>query len=213
MERRMKKMESLAKELPAPKLEGPRDAQVTLITWGSTEGVVRDAIVLLEKDGIRANHLSVKYIYPFHSREVLEILKSAKRSMVVEANYTGQFARHLRAETGYSAHDVIRRYDGEPFEPRFVADEVKRLLAGQPLDLSVTEEDAREIAYHYIRTHLNNAVRPGRIEKQVANGRSEQVWRVELLVREDGTLRGEMEIGVETGATYSYRTVQVAAAD
>jgi len=213
MERRMKKMESLAKELPAPKLEGPRDAQVTLITWGSTEGVVRDAIELLEKDGIRANHLSVKYIYPFHSREVLEILKPAKHAMVVEANYTGQFARHLRAETGYSVHDVIRRYDGEPFEPRFVADEVKRILAGKPLDLSVTEEDAREIAYHYIRTHLNNAVRPGRIERQAANGRSEQVWRVELVVREGGTLRGEMEIGVETGATYSYRAVQVAAAD
>lgn len=213
MERRMTKMESVAKELPAPKLEGPRDAQVTLITWGSTEGVVRDAIQLLEKDGVRANHLSVRYIYPFHSREVLQILKPARRAIVVEVNFTGQFARHLRAETGYGVHDVIRRYDGEPFEPRFVAEEVKRILAGRPLDLSVTEDDAREIAYHYVRTHLNNAVRPGRIQKETANGRNEPVWRVDLVAREDGHRRGELEIGVESGATYSYRSVKVAAAD
>ena len=212
MERRMKKMEAVAAELPAPRLEGPPQAQVTLVTWGSTEGVVRDAIVLLGEAGITANHLSVKYLHPFHSRHVAELLKPARLTIVVEANFTGQFARHLRAETGYNAHDVIRRYDGEPFEPLFVANEVKRILAGRPLDLEVTEEDAREIAYHYIRTHLNLDVRPGRMERDAANGRHEAVWRVDLVTRNGGRRTGEMEIGVETGATYSYRSIASAAA-
>ncbi|MGH8430759.1 MAG: transketolase C-terminal domain-containing protein, partial [Solimonas sp.] len=127
MERRMKKIEAVARELPAPQLEGPADADVTLITWGSSEGVARDAIPLLAAAGVRANHLSIRYIYPFQSREVLEILKRAKRTIVVEANFTGQFARHLRAETGFSVNDVVRRYDGEPFEPLFVANEVRRI--------------------------------------------------------------------------------------
>ncbi len=213
MERRMKKMEAVAKELPAPRLEGPRDAGVTLITWGSTQGVVRDAIELLAEAGIKANHLPIKYLHPFHSRQVQEILAPVRRAIVVEGNYTGQFARHLRAETGYTVHDVIRRYDGEPFEPAFIAREVQRILAGQPLELSVTEEDAREIAYHYIRTHLSQDVRPGRIVREAANGRHEPVWRVDLVSRDGGHRRGEIEIGVETGATYLYRAIQSAAAD
>ncbi len=211
-ERRMKKMELVARDLPAPKLEGPADAGVTLITWGSTKGVARDAVALLAEEGIRANLLPIKYLHPFHSREVLEILKPAKRAIVVEANFTGQFARHLRAETGYSAHDVIRKYDGEPFEPRYVAEEVKRILAGKPLDLDVTEDEAQEMAYHYIRTHLAADVRPGRLVKENADGRPEPFWRIELVTRDQGVLRGELEIGVETGATYTYRALHTAAA-
>ena len=213
MERRMKKMEAVARDLPAPKLEGPADADVMLITWGSSEGVVRDAIPLLAEAGIRASHLSIKYIHPFHSREVLEILQPVRCAVVVEVSFTGQFARHLRAETGYGVRDVIRKYDGEPFEPLFVAREVQRILAGKPLDLSVSEEDAREIAYHYIRTHLSADVRPGSILREAANGRQEPVWRVELVTRSESHRRGELEIGVESGATYSYQAVSSLAAD
>src|SRR5262249_41143103 len=40
MEKRMRKMENLLKALPAPQLEGGKDADVTLVCWGSTYGVV-----------------------------------------------------------------------------------------------------------------------------------------------------------------------------
>lgn len=212
MERRMKKMESVLAELPPPQLQGRADAEVTLITWGSSEGVVHDSMALLEQAGLRANHLSIKYIHPFHSREVLEILARSKRAIVVEANFTGQFARHLRAETGTTVYGIVRKYDGEPFEPRFVADEVQRLIAGRPEMLEVTEADAREIAYHYIRTHLGAEVRPGRMERESANGRGEPIWRIQIVSREDNALRGELEIGVETGATYSYGALHSAVA-
>jgi 2-oxoglutarate/2-oxoacid ferredoxin oxidoreductase subunit alpha len=212
MERRMKKMEAVLAELPPPQLEGPAEADVTLISWGSCEGVVRDAIALLEPAGIRINHLSIKYLHPFHSREVRRILSPAKCAIVVEANYTGQFARHLRAETGYTVHGLIRKYDGEPFEPQFVADEVQRILAGHPERLEVTADEAREIAYHYIRTHLGPAVRPGPMTRESANGRGEAVWHIQIVSCENNTQKGEIEIGVETGATYPYSASQSAAA-
>ncbi len=212
MERRMKKMEAVLKELPAPRLEGPPDAAVTLVTWGSTKGVVRDAIPLLEERGIRANHLPIKYLHPFHRREVLEILKPVRRAIVVEANFTGQFARHLSAETGYVVHDVIRRYDGEPFEPLYVVREVQRILEGKPLDLEVSEEDAREMAYHYIRTHLSNNIRPGRIERHSNGDGREAIWRVELVTRDENHRHGELTIGAETGATYTYEVIGATAA-
>jgi 2-oxoglutarate ferredoxin oxidoreductase subunit alpha len=42
----MKKMELVLKELPAPKLEGPADADVTLVGWGSSKGVIQEAAEL-----------------------------------------------------------------------------------------------------------------------------------------------------------------------
>ncbi|RMF85218.1 MAG: 2-oxoacid:acceptor oxidoreductase subunit alpha [Nitrospinota bacterium] len=128
MEKRMRKVEGMRQELPPPQLEGPADAEVTLIGWGSTKGVIRDAITLLAKDGIRANHLQIKYLVPFHAQEVEAILKQCRRTVVVENNYTGQLARHIRAETGIAVDEKILKYDGEPFEPHHIVERVKEVV-------------------------------------------------------------------------------------
>jgi 2-oxoglutarate ferredoxin oxidoreductase subunit alpha len=121
-EKRMKKMALVLKELPAPKLEGPADADVTLVGWGSSKGVIQEAAELLTAQGIGANRLHFKYLHPFHSKEASEILARCKRTICVEVNFTGQLPRHPRAETGYSVHDMVLKYDGEPFEPHHIAD-------------------------------------------------------------------------------------------
>jgi len=43
-EKRMRKMESILPLLKPPRLFGSEDAQVTLVGWGSTEGVIREAM-------------------------------------------------------------------------------------------------------------------------------------------------------------------------
>ena len=205
-EKRMKKMELVLKELPAPKLEGPEDADVTLIGWGSSKGVIQEAAEQLAAKGVRANCLHFKYLHPFHSKEVSQILARSKRTICVEVNFTAQFARHLRAETGYSVHDTVLKYDGEPFEPHHIAEQVIAILEGRPRSLDVTESECREMAYHYIRTHLGETVRPGAIRKLAADGYGEPVWSVEIVTREDGTKSGELTIGVETGSTYKWQS-------
>ncbi|MFQ5662789.1 MAG: 2-oxoacid:acceptor oxidoreductase subunit alpha [Terriglobia bacterium] len=204
-EKRMKKLSLALRDLPAPRLEGPPQADVTLIGWGSTWGVIREAREQLASAGIRANQLHFKYLLPFHSREASEILQPAKRTVCIEANATGQFARFLRAETGYSVHDRILKYDGEPFEPRYITEQVRAILAGQPRSLDVAPAEAREIAYHYVRTHLSEDVRPGRIEKAEGDGAKEPVWRIEIVHCDSGEKQGELRVGVETGSTYSWR--------
>jgi 2-oxoglutarate/2-oxoacid ferredoxin oxidoreductase subunit alpha len=204
-EKRMKKLALALGDLPAPQLEGPSEAQATLIGWGSTRGVIREARQELAAVGVRANHLHFKYLLPFHRREAAEILGRSKHSFCIEVNATGQFARHLRAETGYTVHDSILKYDGEPFEPRNITEEVCAILEGRPRSLDVTPVEAREIAYHYIRTHLNEDLRPGQIEKASANGAAEQVWRIEIVHRDSGEKHGELRVGVETGSTYSWQ--------
>ncbi len=116
-------------DVPAPKLEGPDDADVTLIGWGSTWGVIKEAVELLQEQGIRANHLPFKWIVPFHADEVTEIVNSAKKTIMIENNFSGQFYRYMRSETGLSVDGHIRKYDGEPFAPHHIVEGVLEHLA------------------------------------------------------------------------------------
>jgi 2-oxoglutarate/2-oxoacid ferredoxin oxidoreductase subunit alpha len=129
-EKRMRKMESVLEHLEAPKLFGPEDAEVTLIGWGSTTGVIREAMQQLAAEGITANNLQVKWLVPLHVDAIGEIVAGAKRTIIVENNYSGQFARYLRSETSIVADGHIRKYDGEPFMPHHIVAGVKAVLAG-----------------------------------------------------------------------------------
>lgn len=129
-EKRMRKMDGVLEHLDAPELFGPADAEVTLIGWGSTRGLIREAMEQLAAQGISANNLQIKWLVPLHAEKILEIVGRAKRTIIVENNYSGQFARYLRSETSIVADGHIRKYDGEPFMPHHVVDGVKAVLAG-----------------------------------------------------------------------------------
>ncbi len=128
-DKRSRKMATVLEHLPVPKLEGPLDAEVTLVGWGSTWGVLTEAVEQLNREGISTSHLQIKFLVPFHVTEVSAILGKSRRVIVVENNQSGQFARHLRAETGIVAQGHIRKYDGEPFEPKHIVAAVKELVA------------------------------------------------------------------------------------
>jgi 2-oxoglutarate/2-oxoacid ferredoxin oxidoreductase subunit alpha len=131
VDKRARKMSTVLDHVPAPRLEGPAEAEVTLVGWGSTWGVIREAAERLTRQGIATNHLQVKCLVPFHARAVHDLLGRSRRIVVVENSHGGQFARHLRAETGITAHGHVRKYDGEPFEPRHVVAAVREVLAGR----------------------------------------------------------------------------------
>ena len=131
MEKRMRKMEGIAASIAPPKLLGPADAEVTLIGWGSTYGVMDEACELLREAGISANHLPIRWLVPLHGDAIVELLRGAKRTIIVENNFSGQFARYLRSETSFVASGHIRKYDGEPFFPQQIVDAVKEQLAGK----------------------------------------------------------------------------------
>jgi 2-oxoglutarate/2-oxoacid ferredoxin oxidoreductase subunit alpha len=131
VEKRARKMEGIEKGIEPPRIEGPPDAEVTLIGWGSTRGVIREAVEQLNALGISANQLAVKWIVPLHADAISEAFARAKRTIIIENNYSGQFARYLRSETGLAADGHIRKYDGEPFMPHHIVNGVREQLAGK----------------------------------------------------------------------------------
>jgi len=140
MEKRMRKVAGIAAAVPAPELWGPRDADVTLIGWGSTKGVIEEACEILTEQGIPANQLQVRWLVPLHGEAIVDILKNARHTIIVENNYSGQFARYLRSETSFVPDGHIRKYDGEPFMPHHIVNAVKEQLGGKS-KLSVPEHE------------------------------------------------------------------------
>ena len=131
VEKRARKFDGILDQIEAPQLLGPEDAEVTLVGWGSTYSVIKEALDQLEAKGVIANQLSIKWIVPLHTEAVTEIFSGAKKTIMVENNYSGQFARYLRSESGLTADGHIRKYDGEPFMPHHIVDGVLELLAGK----------------------------------------------------------------------------------
>ena len=143
VEKRARKFKNAVDDIEPPRLLGPEDAEVTLIGWGSTYGVIQDAVEQLKLQGVTANHLPIKWMVPFHGDAVTSILSRSKRTIIVENNFSGQFFRHLRGETGFTVDGNIRKYDGEPFMPHHIVDGVLAQLAGKT---------DRYIPYHEVRT-------------------------------------------------------------
>ncbi|MPZ13372.1 MAG: 2-oxoacid:acceptor oxidoreductase subunit alpha [Chloroflexi bacterium] len=115
MEKRMRKLQLAASDIRPPLPEGPEDADLTLVGWGSTYGPIHEARQLLEADGIRVNHVHYHEVWPFPTAATEALLGGARRVVDIENNYTGQLALVIRMMTGINIPNKILKYDGRPF--------------------------------------------------------------------------------------------------
>jgi 2-oxoglutarate ferredoxin oxidoreductase subunit alpha len=127
MDKRMKKLELLKKEIPEPKLYGNKNAKITLIAWGSTKGIVLEALKQLQKQKIKANFLHYVFIYPFKEKRLLQLLKKSKKVLLIENNKTSQLGKIIAQETGIQIKDKLLKYTGRQFFPHEIVEKVKRL--------------------------------------------------------------------------------------
>lgn len=128
MDKRFKKLKQAEKDIFLPELIGEKDAEVTLVSFGSTKMSALDALGLLKKENISANLLHISFLSPFPSEKVTTLLKRAKKAVIIEANYTGQLEGLIREKTGITFHHHFRKFDGRPFYPEEIAEKVKQIL-------------------------------------------------------------------------------------
>ena len=126
MLKRLRKLDSLRNEIRRPLIYGPERAEVTLISWGSTCGALKEAVDILRGEGLDVNFLHLNELWPFPAEAVSDILARARRSFVVENNASGQLAHLIRSETGIRADGNILKFDGRPFTPALIVSELKK---------------------------------------------------------------------------------------
>ncbi len=130
-DKRFMKLNALMKELETyerVKLYGPEEADVTILGWGSTKGPIRESMKLLGKEGLKINYLQIIYLNPFPIAEVQEVLKKAKKAIVVENNKTSQLSSLIREYCLMKVDHKILQYNGRPFNPRELSQRIKEVL-------------------------------------------------------------------------------------
>ncbi len=128
MEKRMKKLELFAKEMPQPKTYGDADAEITLVCFGSVKGPALEAMKELKKKGINSSVIHLTYLSPFPEKEMKKLLKEANKLLSVENNFTGQLAGLIREKTGKNITKMLLKYDGRPFYPEEIAEKAMKVL-------------------------------------------------------------------------------------
>ncbi|MFA5107356.1 MAG: 2-oxoacid:acceptor oxidoreductase subunit alpha [Patescibacteria group bacterium] len=111
--KRLQKLPYLLPELPKPKLYGPKNAQLTLLGWGSTKGPVLEAL----KELTDVNYFHVTAPWPLSQPIMTKALSGCKKIIAVENNATGQFAQLLKGQTGIAVDDYWLKHDGAQFYP------------------------------------------------------------------------------------------------
>ncbi|PVX27184.1 MAG: 2-oxoacid:acceptor oxidoreductase subunit alpha, partial [Candidatus Bathyarchaeum sp.] len=103
-------------------------AEATIVGWGSTKGPIREAMKILAEEGVRLNYLQVLYLCPFPSHKVENVLKMARKTIVVENNKTSQLSSLIQENLLRTVDEKILKYDGRPFNPLALAQKIKEAL-------------------------------------------------------------------------------------
>lgn len=112
MQKRMQKLKTCEKSnMPEPTLYGPKDAALTVVSFGSNKGSILQAI----KNVDNVNYLHLTWMNPFPTEKVKEILNNAKSLVLVENNFSGQLGQVILQKTSINILDKILKYDGRPF--------------------------------------------------------------------------------------------------
>jgi len=127
VEKRLRKMELIRREALPPTLSGPEDYKYLVISWGSTFGVVQEAIFSLGLNDLA--HLHFSQIFPLHP-DAGKFLEKAENTIIIENNATAQLARLLRQETGCEMSHRILKYNGLPFSIEEVRQKLQEILHG-----------------------------------------------------------------------------------
>lgn len=117
--KRLKKLSGLQKEVLAPQLFGPDDYRNLVVCWGSSLHAVQEGLDMLGRDDTAILHYS--QVYPL-AEVTADYLERAHRKIVVESNATAQFARLIRSETGIGFDGAILKYSGLPLMPEDVCE-------------------------------------------------------------------------------------------
>jgi 2-oxoglutarate ferredoxin oxidoreductase subunit alpha len=115
--RLFEKLPRIRAEMEHPLHYGARDPDIVIVGWGSNYGVMKEAVDSLSAElSIAMLHFSEVYPLPdTQGFDYMKLLRDARFSICIENNARSQFARLMRAETGYEFKGRINRYDGRPF--------------------------------------------------------------------------------------------------
>ncbi|MWV65053.1 2-oxoacid:acceptor oxidoreductase subunit alpha [Halorubrum sp. JWXQ-INN 858] len=127
IDRRTQKLEAIRADLdsePTSAFYGPDEAEYGIMTFGSQQGTVEEAVDRLNDAGHSVKSLGVSDMLPFPSDEVEAFIQSVDEVLVVEMTASGQFRGLVQKNLGQYGEKLssLLKYNGNPFEPAEIVD-------------------------------------------------------------------------------------------
>ena len=123
---KFQEVEAVANELV--RLYGEEHPEIGIIGWGSTEGVIREAVQMAQEKGYAVGALHPKILYPQPLERLKEFMKGTKAIIIPEVNFTGQFATLLRKRFAYDFIQ-LNKCIGLPFTPKEIFDKIEEVAS------------------------------------------------------------------------------------
>lgn len=117
-----KKMLGLSQEVEKPTVYNAKDADIILLGFGSTYGVMKEVCESVNTKKLGFIHLS--QVWPLPIAHLVELFEESKKLITVENNAGAQLARLIMGETGVKIDRSILKYDGRPFNLDYLTREV-----------------------------------------------------------------------------------------
>jgi len=125
-QKRLRKADAIRAQVIAPEFNGDANADLLLVSWGSTKGSAVEAAEMMRSNGRRVATLHFNQVWPLLPEQFIRHLETAGEVTTVEGNATGQFARLIRRETGFHITRRVLRFDGLPITPEYIVRELNR---------------------------------------------------------------------------------------
>ncbi len=123
--KRMKKLDGIREESFSPVEMGDvKHADTIIVSWGSSRGVLEEALRKMNREDVAGLHFLQVYPLPDAAKKLL----SRKKIIVLEGNFSGQFANLLTLEYKVKISGNILKYDGNPFSVEEVVAEIQKQI-------------------------------------------------------------------------------------
>lgn len=101
-------------------------ATLGVIAWGSTIGVLREAVVKARAEGIKVSALYPKLIWPLPKKAMEAFIGKHDKILIPEVNKQGQLARVMKTEINFDPISYTI-YGGLPFTPKDIVAKIKEV--------------------------------------------------------------------------------------
>ncbi|MDP4280555.1 MAG: 2-oxoacid:acceptor oxidoreductase subunit alpha [Bacteroidota bacterium] len=123
---RAAKVEKVADFIPEQEIDGDKEGDLLVVSWGSTYGAVHIAVQQLKAEGKKISHAHFKYIMPL-PKNTEKVLKGFKKIVVCELN-SGQFVQYLKAKFPKDNYHQVNKVQGLPFTITELTEKFNQLL-------------------------------------------------------------------------------------
>jgi len=125
--KRFDKLKAVVDDFAPAEVDGEGEADLGIIAWGSTIGVVREAVARLRAEGHSVKGFYPKLLWPMPVEQYEAFAATCAKIMLPEVNFLGQLAHFVRAETTLRpvSYTIC---GGLPFTPAMIVGKAKEML-------------------------------------------------------------------------------------